>query len=135
MRWLFIVLVLVAAAAGGAYVVAGRGAPPVIAIDKPERLVGQTGTLEVTVEAPNAQLSLLTIALEQNGRTTPLFALDAEQGATVTRVDANHLRISRPFGKTAVPALQAGTARLSVAAARPSLLKLKTLSSQATRDV
>ena len=134
-RWLLVLLVLAAAVAGGAYAIAGRGAPPVIAIDKPERVVGQSGTLEVTVEAPDAQLSLLTIALEQNGRTTPLFALDNAQGATVTKVDATHLRVSRPFGKQAVPALQAGTARLTVAAARLSFLKLKTLSSAASKDV
>jgi murein DD-endopeptidase MepM/ murein hydrolase activator NlpD len=135
MRWLIVLLVLAAATAGGAYLVAGRGAPPRIAIDKPDRVIGQTGTLEVTVEAPNAQLSLLTIGLEQNGRTTPLFALDDLQGATVSRVDATHLRVSRPFGKSAVPALQAGSARLNVAAARQSFLKLKTLSSNASKDV
>ncbi len=93
----------------GAYIVAGRGAPPRVTIDKPDRFVGQAGTLEVTVEAPVARLSSLTVTLEQDGQTTPLFALDAAQGATVTQIDANHLRVSRPIGKVAVPALQTGT--------------------------
>ncbi len=114
---------------------AGRGAPPRVTIDKPDRLVGQTGTLEVTVEAPGARLSSLTMTLEQNGRTTPLFALDATQGATVTQIDASHLRVSRPLGKATVPALQAGAARIVVSAARPSFLKLKTLSSATSKDV
>ena len=39
--------------------------------------VGQAGTLEVTAEAPNAEFTTLTIALEQNGKSVPLFALDA----------------------------------------------------------
>src|SRR6185436_12316412 len=70
-RWLFGLLLLLALAATGAYVAAGRGAPPRVTIDKPDRVVGQSGTLEVTVDAPGARLSALTIALEQNGRTTP----------------------------------------------------------------
>ena len=134
-RWLLLIIVLAAACLGGAYILAGRGAPPLITIDKPDRMVGQTGTLEVTVETPNAQLFALTIALEQNGTTTPLFTLDAPQGATVTRIDAGRVRISRPFGKTSVPALQAGAARVTVLAARQSLFKLKTLSSTASKDV
>jgi murein DD-endopeptidase MepM/ murein hydrolase activator NlpD len=119
----------------GTWVVAGRGVPPRITIDKPGRLVGVAGTLEVTVEAPATRLSSLTMVLEQSGRTTPLFALDATQGATVTAIDANHLRISRPLGKTAVPTLQPGTARIVVSASRPSFLHLRALSGSTSKDV
>ena len=35
---------------------------PQLTIDKPDRVVGQAGTLEVTAEAPNAQFTSLTIA-------------------------------------------------------------------------
>ena len=45
---------------GGAFVAAGRGAPPALTIDKPERVVGQDGTLEVTAERPGATLHALT---------------------------------------------------------------------------
>jgi murein DD-endopeptidase MepM/ murein hydrolase activator NlpD len=135
MRWLAGLLVLVAAVFGIAYVAAGRGAPPRLTIDEPDRVVGQAGALDVTADAPNAQLTALTITLEQNGKTIPLFTLDGAQTASVTRVDRNQLRISRPFGKQSVPELQSGSARIVVTAARPSFLKLRTLTSIASKDV
>ena len=76
--------------------VAGRGAPPQLTIDKPDRFVGQAGTLDVTAGAPTAQLTALAIALEQNGKTIPLFALDGPQTASVTRVDATHVKRVAP---------------------------------------
>src|SRR5271154_6026777 len=119
-RWLAAIVVFALLLFAGAYVLAGRASPPRLTIDKPERSVGQTGTLEITAETPSASLAALTITLEQNGRTTPLFSLDREQNATVTPVDPNHLRVSRPFGKQHVPGLEAGAARLVVSATRRS---------------
>jgi murein DD-endopeptidase MepM/ murein hydrolase activator NlpD len=133
-RWLLALLVLAALALGGAYVIAGRGAPPHLTIDKPDRVVGQAGTLDVTADAPNAQLTALTITLEQNGKTIPLFTLDGAQTASVTRVDRDHLRVSRPIGKQSLPELQSGAARVVVTATRPSFLKLRTLTSTASKD-
>jgi len=135
MRWLLSLLALALLVGGGAYYAAGRGAPPQLSIDKPDRAVGQTGALEVTVAAPRGQLSDLTITLEQNGRSTRLFTLGEPQSATVTRPDADHLRVSRPFGKQSLPELQSGAARVVVTAARPSFLGLRTLSSTASREV
>jgi murein DD-endopeptidase MepM/ murein hydrolase activator NlpD len=134
-RWVVILVVLVAALVGGAYVLAGRGAPPQLTVEKPDRLVGQTGALEVTAQAPGAQFTALTIALEQNGHTTPLFALNSPQTATVTQPDTNHLHIARPFGKQSVPELQSGAARIVVSATRQSFLKLTTLSSTTSKDI
>ena len=51
-RWLLAFVLLLGLAAGGAYIVAGREKAPRLTIEKPERLVGQAGTLEVTAEAP-----------------------------------------------------------------------------------
>jgi len=134
MRWLLALLVLVALACTGAYVVAGRGAPPQLTIEKPDRFVGQAGTLDVTAAAPNAQLTALTIALEQNGKSIALFSLDGPQTASVTRVDATHVKVSRPLGKQSVPELQSGAARIVVTATRPSFLKLRQLTSTASKD-
>jgi len=134
MRWLLALLVLIVLACTGAYVVAGRGAPPQLTIDKPDRFVGQAGSLDVVAAAPNAQLTALTIALEQNGRSIPLFSLDGPQTATVTRVDATHAKVSRPLGKQSVPELQSGAARIVVTATRPSFLKLRQLTSTASKD-
>jgi murein DD-endopeptidase MepM/ murein hydrolase activator NlpD len=134
MRWLLVLLVLIALACTGAYVVAGRGAPPQLTIEKPDRFVGQAGSLDVTAEAPNAQLTALTITLEQSGRSIPLFALDGPQTASMTRVDATHLKVTRPLGKQSIPELQSGPARIVVTAARPSFLKLRQLTSTASKD-
>ncbi len=134
-RWLAALLLFIVLIAAGAYVVAGQGAPPRLTIDKPERFVGQEGTLEVTAEAPGARFTSLAIAVEQNGRSVPLFTLLGAQAAAITQVDANRLRISRPFGKQSVPELQPGPARIVVTATRPSFLNLRAISSTATRDV
>jgi murein DD-endopeptidase MepM/ murein hydrolase activator NlpD len=139
MRWLAGLVVLLLAGLGTLYIVAGRGAPPVLTINKPDRFVGQRASVDVTAEAPNARFSKLKIALEQNGKTLELFSLDpARDVATatvVTHVDRNRLRISLPFGKQSVPELQQGVARIVVTATRPALLNLRTLSATATKDV
>jgi hypothetical protein len=45
LRWLLGLLVAAGIAATVLYVAAGRGAPPVIEIGRPDRAVGQKGTL------------------------------------------------------------------------------------------
>ena len=139
MRWLLGLIVVLLIAFGCAYVIAGRGAPPRIAIDKPERVIGQAGSLDVTADAPNARFTALTITLEQNGKSYPLFALNgapagAAPSASITQVDRNRTRISRPLGKQSVPELQSGSARVVVTATRPSFLNLRQLTSTATKD-
>jgi murein DD-endopeptidase MepM/ murein hydrolase activator NlpD len=133
-RWLLVLVAVIAAVFVGLYVAAGRGAPPQLTIDKPDRFVGQTGSLDVTADAPNARLTALTIALEQNGKRVPLFTLDGPQTASVTRLDPTHLKVSRPLGKQSVPELVSGPARVIVTATRPSLLGLRQLTSTATKD-
>jgi murein DD-endopeptidase MepM/ murein hydrolase activator NlpD len=133
-RWLLAFLLIVGLALAGAYVIAGRGAPPHLTIEKPDRFVGQAGALDVVADAPNARFTALTITLEQNGHAYPLFTLEGAQTASVTRVDGNRLRVSRPIGKQSVPELQSGPARVVVTATRPSLLNLRTLTSTATKD-
>jgi murein DD-endopeptidase MepM/ murein hydrolase activator NlpD len=134
-RWLAALLVLLALAAGVCYVVAGRGAPPHLTINQPTRVIGQAGTLDVTAEAPNAKFTTLAIALEQDGKTVPLFALDNPQQATVSPASRSELRISRPLGKKSVPELKSGAARIVVTATRPSFLNLRQLTSSASKDV
>ncbi len=134
LRALLVLIVVAGLAAGIAYVIAGRGAPPRIAIIKPDRAVGQAATLELTAESPNALFTALNVSLEQNGRSVPLFSLD-KPTATVTHPDANRIQISRPVGKQSVPELQSGPARITVTATRPSFLKLRQLTSTAAKDV
>jgi murein DD-endopeptidase MepM/ murein hydrolase activator NlpD len=135
LRWLIGLVLLILIAAGGAYVAAGRGAPPTLSIDKPDRTVGQKSDLQVTAGAPAGTLTRLNISLEQNGKTTSLFTLEAPQSATLEQVDATHVLITRPFGKQGVPELQQGTARIVVSATRKSLFNLRTLSASAAKEV
>jgi len=128
------VLTLAVLVCGGVYFVAGRGAPPLITIAKPDRVVGQSGALEVVVEAPKARFTALSIALEQNGKSLPLYSLNNPAGATVSNVDANHIRIARGVGKKDVAEIQQGAARIVVNATRPSFLDLRQLSSSASKD-
>ena len=144
MRWLLGLIVVALLALGVAYVIGGRGAPPQIAIAKPDRFVGQTGTLDITAGVPNGRFTAITVSLEQNGTRIPLVDLQASArgeipaGApaqvTVQQADANHVRISRPIGKQSVPQLTSGAARIVVTATRPSFLKLRQLTSTATKD-
>src|SRR5262245_15358004 len=127
LRRLFALVFLLGLAYGIAYVVAGRGAPPKIAIGKPERVIGQTGPLEVNVEAPGGRFTDLMIALEQNGKTIPLFALAGASASALTHVDNDHVRIARDIGRRTIPELQAGAARIVVNATRPSFLNLRQL--------
>ena len=76
-RWLVGLFVVFLVALGIAFLIAGRGTPPQLIISKPDRFVGQTGLLDVTVEAPGARFLTLSISLEQNGRSTSLFTLGA----------------------------------------------------------
>jgi murein DD-endopeptidase MepM/ murein hydrolase activator NlpD len=134
LRWLAGLIVIALIAFGVLYVVAGRGAPPRLMIDKPDRVIGQSGAVDVTAEAPNARLTAFTITLEQNGRSIPLYTQGGASTATVTQTDRNHLHVSRPFGKQNVPELVSGPARIVVSATRPSLLNLRQLTSSASKD-
>jgi murein DD-endopeptidase MepM/ murein hydrolase activator NlpD len=133
-RWLLALVVVLGLAGFGVYSLAARGAPPVIAITKPDKVVGQNGSVDVTADAPNARFTRLAIAIEQNGKSIPLFTLAGVPAEGVTQVSRSELRISRAIGKTAVPTLTSGPARIVVTASRPSLLNLTTLTTTATKD-
>src|SRR6476661_648260 len=135
LRWLAGLLVVAALAFGILYLAAGRSMPPRLTIDKPDRVVGQTGTVEVTAEAPNARFTALTIALEQNGKSYPLYTLSGAGTPTdLTALDRNRVRVARPIGKQNLPQLVSGPARIVVSATRPSFLNLRKVTSSATKD-
>ena len=100
MRWIAGLVLLLLVGFAGIYIASGRAAPPGLVINQPSgRFIGQTGALDVIAEAPNAAFSALTITLEQNGRTIPVFALgDLSQAQVLTPVDRNHVRINQPIG-------------------------------------
>src|SRR2546423_12710950 len=112
-------LVLILIGAGAVYYISSRETAPLLTFEQPERVVGQTGTLSVTAQTPAAKFKELTIAVEQNGQTTPIYTLDPAAPPTI---GPNTIRITRPFGKQSVPSLRAGPARLLVPATRKSVL-------------
>jgi len=131
-RFLAGLLVLVLIGAGAIYYVARKETAPVVTIDQPDRVAGQTGTLTVTAQTPAAKFKELTITLEQNGQITPLYTLDP---AAAPATGPDTIRITRPFGKQSVPSLRQGSARIVVSATRTSFLNLRTLTTTTTRDV
>jgi hypothetical protein len=135
MRYLLGLVLVLLAAAGIVFLVAGRGEAPSILIVQPAKTIGADATLEVTAETPRSKFSRLDIALEQNGRSTPLFSLAAPGSAALTQVTPDRIRISRPVGKRALPDLQAGKARIVVTAARTTMFGLRTKESSAAREV
>jgi murein DD-endopeptidase MepM/ murein hydrolase activator NlpD len=132
---LWVVLVLLFAAAGAAWYVAGRADPPVIEIVAPARLIGQSGDLAVTVASPGGQLTRLDVTLEQGEARWPVFALPGAEPAQLVEEGEHHLRLTRPIGKREVPGLEAGPLTVRVIAVRPVLFGLREIGSSATHEV
>ena len=132
-RWFFGMLVLAGLAFAAAYYYAGTLDGPTITINQPS-VIGQGGTLDVTVDAPGGELSALNIQVEQKGRTFPVFDIvSAPPDAVVTNGD--RVRITRPIGKKTLPDLVSGPATLKVSASRLVFRKLRQVSSEASRDM
>ncbi len=134
MRFLLGLVLVLALAAAGVFVYAGRLAGPGIEINKPEKVVGASSPMEVVVQAPGAHFEHLQITLEQNGKSFPLFSLSEQEGAQVRQDGADRLVVSRVIGKQTIPELQSGDARLVVNAARKVIYGIRTVESTATRD-
>lgn len=120
---------------GGAWIYAGRAAGPDIQFRSPERYVGQSTPLELSVESPDGQFSRVDVTLEQGGQEFPVFTLDQPGDGTVRQEAAERLYISRPIGKQALPELKPGVARIVVRAARPVVYGIRQAESEAARDV
>jgi murein DD-endopeptidase MepM/ murein hydrolase activator NlpD len=135
MRKLLLLVVVLAAVAGGAWLWAGRAEGPRIDLRAPERFIGQATPLDVRVESPGGEFSRVEVTLEQGGRSHPVFTLEQPSQATVKQETAERIYIMRPVGKRDIPELQAGPARIVVRAARPVLYGMRQAESEATRDV
>jgi hypothetical protein len=136
MKYLVGLVLLLLLAAGGAWVVAGRMAPPAIAIEKPEKFVGTASPLQITITAPDAPaMKPIRVVFEQNGKQTTLFSLEEPGKAQITQDGTDKVRITHEIGKQAVPDLQSGAAKIIVTAGRPVLRGMRTLESSASRDV
>lgn len=151
MRVLAFLLFFLAAIAGAVWLFAGRADGPIIEISG-SPVIGQTGEVTVSLETPDGELKSLTVRLEQDGRTTELFESSPRRGfvdvveldparsepsagTALVRLGPDQLELSAPIGKRAIPALEAGSARIVVEAVRPVLFELREASSSATSEV
>ena len=95
MRYLLGLLLIVALAAGGAFVYAGRLPGPAIEITKPVKYVGQSAPVEVAVTAPGAKLTRLEVVFEQNGKQTPIASLAQPASAEIKQDGPDKVRVTR----------------------------------------
>ena len=136
MKYVVGLVLILLLGAGGAYLVAGRMAPPSIAIEKPQKFVGTSSPLEISISAPDAPgLRPIRVVFEQNGKQTTLFSLDEPGKARIAQEGTDKVRITHEIGKQTVPDLQSGAARILVTAGRPVLRGLRTLESSTSHDV
>ena len=136
MKYLVGLVLILLVAAGGAWVVAGRMAPPAITIEKPEKFVGTATPLQITISAPDAaMMKPIRVAFEQNGKVTQLFSLEEPGKAQIAQDGTDKVRITHEIGKQTVPDLASGTGRIVVTAGRPVMRNLRTLTTSASHDV
>ncbi len=124
-KLLLLSAVLLAAAGGGVmWYLAGREAGPAITIGSPEKFIGRSTPVSVTVEAAS-EIVDGSITVEQNGKAVPLtdFKTDRSDGRLV---------MTAAIGRDG---LVNGPATLTVDATRKTLYGLRTLSSTERRDL
>ena len=118
-------VVLVAAIAGGVmYYMAGREAGPTITIGSPEKFIGRSTPLAITVEAPS-DITAASFSIDQNGKPAPVADMKTD------RADGK-LVMSGTIGREG---LVNGPATLIVEASRKTFYGLRTVSSRETRDL
>src|SRR5687767_7770479 len=138
LKFLLVVVLLAAVGLGGAWWWPGRMSGPSIDLKYPDRFVGQTTSLEVTLQAPEGRFSHASVTLAQNGVNHTVFTLEPQAGtanADAKKEAADKLYVIKPIGRKAIPDLRSGPARLTVRAARPVLYGLREIETVATRDV
>ncbi|CAN5477905.1 M23 family metallopeptidase [soil metagenome] len=135
MRYLLALVALLLLILGGAFLIAGRMAGPSIHIERPERFVGQSTPMDVIIGAPGAELSSMTIEVEQAGNRVLVYSVAEPQGAEVKQDGEDRVRVTRDIGRQGIPELQSGPARIIVTASSPVMYGLRQAESTESRDV
>jgi murein DD-endopeptidase MepM/ murein hydrolase activator NlpD len=130
MRKLIVVVVAMAILGGVIYLAAGMGSPPVIQIDSPQKFVGASTPLKLTLTAPGGQLSSLLATFDQAGTVTALI-----NQPSMPNPEGDTVRFGTTINRTAVAGLKSGPARITVTASRPGFLGLRQIRAEAVRDV
>ncbi|HZI79609.1 MAG TPA: peptidoglycan DD-metalloendopeptidase family protein [Vicinamibacterales bacterium] len=134
LKFLLMIVLLAAVGLGGAWWWAGRMSGPSIDLKRPDRFVGQSTSLELTLQAPEGRFSHASVTLAQNGVNHDVFTLAAPAG-DAKKEAADRLYIIKSIGRKTIPDLRSGPARITVRAARPVLYGLREIESVETRDV
>ena len=132
MRFIKLVLlsaILIAIVGGGAaWFLAGREAGPTITVASPQKYIGRATALSATVEGPTP-VTAPEISIEQNGQT---------MGVTPEKVDwvgAERVSVSGTIGKSSLPALANGPAKIIITARRNVLFGMRQASNTVTQDI
>lgn len=133
LRLIFGLVLIAVLVVAGAWFFAGRMAGPAIEISKPEKFLGTSTPVEILVRTPQAELTALTITVEQNGKQHPVYTF-GDQGAEV-KGEPDGLRVTRVVGKQLIPELTSGPARITVTAAKPVLYGIRTVDNTVVKDV
>ena len=134
-RILLVIVIVGVVAFAGAWFWAGRADGPTIEIRQPTKFIGQTGTLDLLVQAPSGKLTRVDATIEQNGKAFQVYALEPRKAPADSESADERLFVSKPIGKSTVPELAAGPARLVVRAARPVLFGLREAETVTSKDV
>jgi murein DD-endopeptidase MepM/ murein hydrolase activator NlpD len=138
LKFLLLIVLLAAVGFGGAWWWAGRMSGPSIDLKQPDRFVGQSTSLELTLQAPEGAFSQASVTLSQSGKNHDVFTLDPQAGAAsqdAKKEAADRLYVIKPIGRKAIPDLRSGPARITVRAARRVLYGLREIETVVTRDV
>jgi murein DD-endopeptidase MepM/ murein hydrolase activator NlpD len=121
-------VVMAIAGAAGAWYLAGQQSGPSITIASPQKYVGRSTPLNVTVES-ESPISAPEIVIEQGGQS---MAVTPEK---IDWTGTERLSLSGSVGKSSQPALANGPARVIVTARRSVLFGLRQTSTTVTHDV
>src|SRR5215213_10764460 len=111
LKFLLVIVLLAAVCLGGGWWCAGRMSGPTIALNKPDRFVGQSTSLELTLQAPEGRFSHASVTLAQNGMNHEVFTLEPQAGRAgngATKEAADTLYVIKPIGRKAIPDLRSG---------------------------
>ena len=94
LKFLMVVVLLAAVCLGGAWWWAGRMSGPSIDLKQPDRFVGQTTSMELTLQAPEGRFAHASVTLSQNGVNHDVFTLEPQAGA-MPRIAGGKLDVLR----------------------------------------
>jgi hypothetical protein len=133
------ILVLLCAAlligGGLTYHLAGQEPGPLVTIHKPAAVGRGPLTFELSVDSLGTRLTRIEAALDQQGRTFPVFSLASPGNARFLQETPDRIRITHTLAGGALNGLKDGPARLTVTATRQVLRGLRLADTVTTRDV